>query len=538
MLVFRDGRETVSGPGRLQELAGILHRLSAPDPPDPVLLLDALLRAGELECALADAGVERAHARLAEITDALAAALVQVPTKFDSESGSLGELEVPSRIEVSAPEGFAYYTLHPLDYAELAAGLARRTTAVIGIRSIGTTLSAVVTAKLRQRGVAATRRTVRPTGHPFDRHLEFDSRTAAWVAGERDTGADFWVVDEGPGLSGSSFLSVGEALERAGVESARIRFLCSVEPRPEEMRARAAAARWSRFHAHPVASPQRRPAEAVIDISGGRWRQGAFASLAAWPPSWTQFERVKFLSADRRRMYKFEGYGRFGQEIAARAQVIAEAGFGVPLRRENDGFYSAPMIVGEAAAPGAVDRQVLERLAAYCAFRSTAFRHQAAAQPALEHMMAWNHFEEFGSELAPWQTQLPVKRPVIVDGRMQPHEWIAGAWLLKTDAGGHGNDHFFPGPSDIAWDLAGVIVEWQLPPSAAAHFLERYRALSGDDARPRIDAYRLAYTLFRMGYCKMASEAMRGSEEEPRLAAAYQSYRTLAQQFSRQAAAA
>jgi hypothetical protein len=538
MLVFRDGRETVSGPGRLQELTGILHRLSSPDPPDPVLLLDALLRAGELECALADAGCEGSHARLASVTDALATALVQAPAGLRCGPEVLAGVEVPSTIELAVPEGFAFYSLHPLDYADLAAVVARGSTAVVGIRSIGTTLSAVVTVELRRRGIPARRKTVRPVGHPFDRRVDLDVRTRAWLAAEQECGSEFWVVDEGPGLSGSSFLAVGEALERAGVPRERIHFLCSVDPRKRALCARDAAARWARFQTHLVAPPRRRPAEAAVDISGGKWRQELLPASAGWPASWTQFERLKYLSADRRRMYKFEGFGRFGAQIAERARVIAEAGFGVPLRPEGDGYYSAPMIVGCPANAGAVDQLLLERLAAYCAFRSTVFRHDVAGRPQLEHMMAWNYFEEFGTELAASQRALPVERPVIADGRMQPHEWIAGTWLLKTDSAGHGDDHFFPGPTDIAWDLAGAIVEWRLPDAAAKHLLERYRVLSGDDARPRIESYRLAYTLFRMGYCKMAAEAMRGSEEGSRLDSAYQSFRRSAQQLTQQAAAA
>ncbi len=538
MLVFRDGRETVSGPGRLQQLIGILHRLSFPDPPDPVLLLEALLRAGELECALADAGREPAQARMANVTDVLARALVQSPAGLRRGLDMLSGLEVPSTIELSVPEGFAFYGLHPLNYADLAGEMGRGATAVIGIRSIGTTLSGVVTAELQRRGLPAARTTVRPTGHPFDRQVEFDVRTALWLAAQQASGAEFCVVDEGPGLSGSSFLAVGEALERAGVPRDRIHFLCSVDPGRHAMCARDAAARWSRFQAHPVARAIRRPKEAIINISGGEWRRDVFPSPAEWPASWTQFERVKYLSADRRRMYKFEGLGRFGTEIAERAQVMAEAGFSVPLRRESDGFYSAPMIVGRPARAGALDPPRLQRLASYCAFRSAAFPQAAAGQPQLEHMMAWNYFEEFGTELAESQRALPLERPVIVDGRMQPHEWISATWLLKTDSAGHGNDHFFPGPTDIAWDLAGTIVEWQLPHAAARFFLQRYQALSGDDAHLRIEPYRLAYTLFRMGYCKMAAEAMRGSEEGARLSSTYQEYRELAQQLTGQAAAA
>lgn len=537
MLVFRDGRETVSGPKRLQELAGLLQRLSRPDSNNRVLLLDALLRAGELECALADGGRTQAHARIAAVTDALAEGLVAGAADRVSQSAVEG-LQVPDSISVSVPEGFAYYALHPLNFADRARTIVRGRTAVLGIRSIGTTLSAVVAAELRLRGIPAMRRTVRPAGHPFDRRLEFENEIAAWVAAERDAGSEFWVVDEGPGLSGSSFLAVGEALEGAGVESRRIRFLCSVEPRPQAMCAREAAKRWARFQAHPVSAPWRRPADATVDISGGRWRELAFPSPADWPASWVQFERLKFLSPDRRRMYKFEGLGRFGAEIAARSQSAAEAGFGVPPRQESDGFYSMPVIAGRPAAIADVNRHVLERLASYCAFRSTAFRTDVAAQPELEHMLAWNYLEEFGRELPPDQRVLPLKRPVMVDGRMQPHEWIAGTWLLKTDAAGHGNDHFFPGPTDIAWDLAGAIEEWQLRPDAAAHFLERYRVFSDDDVRARIEPYRLAYSLFRMGYGKMAAEAMRGTEEEKRLSRAYLTYRKRAEDLTQQAAAA
>jgi thiamine kinase-like enzyme len=133
---------------------------------------------------------------------------------------------------------------------------------------------------------------------------------------------------------------------------------------------------------------------------------------------------------------------------------------------------------------------------------------------------------------------LPVRRSVVVDGRMQPHEWIEGTWLLKTDGASHGHDHFFPGPTDIAWDLAGVIVEWELSAEATDYLLRRYRALTGDEARPRIAVYRLAYTLFRMGYCKMAAEAMRGSDEEGRLQRAYRAYRRGVEHLTRQTAVA
>ena len=82
---------------------------------------------------------------------------------------------------------------------------------VVGIRSIGTTLSAVAAAAARARGIAAERITVRPQGHPYNRTAEFTAEQMAAVSRAVSSGASFVVVDEGPGLSGSSFLGCGRS---------------------------------------------------------------------------------------------------------------------------------------------------------------------------------------------------------------------------------------------------------------------------------------------------------------------------------------
>ena len=130
--------------------------------------------------------------------------------------------------------------------------------------------------------------------------------------------------------------------------------------------------------------------------------------------------------------------------------------------------------------------------------------------------MAEHNLQELGLELP---VELRLKHPVIADGRMQPHEWVLSkeGKLLKTDSGSHGDDHFFPGTTDIAWDLAGAIVEWQMNEQQAAEFLNRYRRASGDDASARIDGFIKAYAVFRLAYCLMAANAMNGSDEQPRL---------------------
>jgi hypothetical protein len=120
-----------------------------------------------------------------------------------------------------------------------------------------------------------------------------------------------------------------------------------------------------------------------------------------------------------------------------------------------------------------------------------------------------------------------VERPTVCDARMMPQAWLQtedGRWL-KLDAALYGDDHFFPGPCDIAWDLAGIIVEWELNRSARELLLARYRQASGDDASNRMQAYDLAYATFRMAWSRMAAASVGDAEEEHRLMRDYRRYR-------------
>jgi hypothetical protein len=138
--------------------------------------------------------------------------------------------------------------------------------------------------------------------------------------------------------------------------------------------------------------------------------------------------------------------------------------------------------------------------------------------------MAEHNLRELGFDPA---VELRLEYPVIADGRMQPHEWLVSTEgkLLKTDSGSHGDDHFFPGPTDIAWDLAGAIVEWRMDDRQRSEFLALYHRAAGDDASARIDGYIKAYTVFRLAYCLMAANALNGSDEQPRLQHAADVYR-------------
>ena len=240
-------------------------------------------------------------------------------------------------------------------------------------------------------------------------------------------------------------------------------------------------------------------------------------------------ERLKFISPDRRQFFNFfKGMGPLGSEVRERAFTLAEAGFSPVVCDAGDGFLSYQVIEGRNLRKEDVSTSVLERIARYCSFRVSNFRDSASFNSELADMLAFNVQQEFGRELKFDPALLGSTHPVLVDGRMQPFEWIAAPQgeLLKTDAISHGDNHFFPGPCDIAWDLAGAIVEWDLSFDAADFLLHRFKQLSGIDVAQKLDVYKLAYRVFRLGFCKMAASTVLGSREESRLENAYRWYRS------------
>ncbi len=590
MYVFRDGRRIVSGQRLVSELRVALEALAAESRPGQDRVLDALITAGELECALADAGSpasEQANnvSAAAGLTDDLAEMLVSSGTGQDSEScrhgdptrllAKLESVSVPPRLQVSVHEGFAYYALHPLKLVDLLQTLPLpRDTAVMGIRSIGVTLSAVLVAALRHRGCAADRLSVRPEGHPYERKLALTAPQKAWVERHRD--GQFMVVDEGPGLSGSSFLAVAEALAESGIPSQRILLIGSRQPDPAQLRSPNAVERWNRFRFTCLASAPHVPAGAIIPISGGQWRDEFLTGADGRPASWAQLEMAKFLSADRKLLYKFEGFGHFGGEIGKRARTLAAAGLapeylgnecGFGIYAMNSGRFLTHINVSAELSPQPMENrhclgtpellpqpmenrhclgtpellpqpmenrhclgtpELLRHLARYCAFRVREFPADDSQPSALDEMASWNWSLEFGS--APGPRPLEVERRVFCDARMMPHEWLAcpDGRLLKLDGVAHGDDHFFPGPCDIAWDLAGTIIEWKLQPAVQEFFLQEYRRLSEDDARRRLPSYLQAYAAFRFGWSKMAALASAGTPDEPLLWQDFHRYRAIA----------
>jgi hypothetical protein len=540
LIVFRETAETVSGRELARRLLSAIQKIGS-DRQDANL--NALLLAGEVECALSDCGWPSA-AKAQEITDILAAMFLQ-------EGGDIAKLhslaaqvanDLPETVWISHPEGFAYYALHPGDFADAVAKLdSCRAIGVVGIRSVGTTLSAMVASALRRIGVRASRITVRPAGHPYDRKTELEGTQRAWLQEQQRQDAMFLIVDEGPGLSGSSFLSTAECLMREGIGTERITLLGTRDVDPGQLCASDAGARWRRFGWRRVASRISERFKDATSLCGGAWREfflpdridacetpllSRTERRSDVAPVWPEMDGVKYWSRERTRVFKFEGLGEIGSQIRERSRAISEAGFSPGVEDAGDGMSAYDFVHGRLLAASDVSRAVLDRMAEYCAFRASAFRCDRTPDGQLEEMVRFNYSQETGRECPVSPECFRSVCPVIADARMSPHEWIARAdgTLAKVDGARHGDDHFFPGPTDIAWDLAGAIVEWEMNRAAEENLLRRFQERSG--IKPEnISAYLLAYSIFRASYCKMAWMGTGAQSEKAGLQRAYWFYR-------------
>jgi hypothetical protein len=231
-------------------------------------------------------------------------------------------------------------------------------------------------------------------------------------------------------------------------------------------------------------------------------------------------ERRKFLRADPPHIVaKFAGFGSRGRQAFERSLALHDAGFTpAPLQFEN-GFlftaFSRGTPVSHPTAP------LARRIAEYLQFLPISST-PAVSFDTLAEMIETNLAEALDLNASPIRAMrsLIEDAPTYeLDGRMLAHEWIeTSSGFLKTDAVDHFDDHFFPGPQDIAWDVAAAAIEFSLDES----FLQNFNA----DIQRRVPFYKLAYSAFRLGYCRM-SESSVDHEDAARFRAVAARYETV-----------
>ncbi|HEY0557762.1 MAG TPA: hypothetical protein VGG20_26155, partial [Thermoanaerobaculia bacterium] len=325
MLVYGDARRFEDPREKALAIRAGLERRLLPALPIErhALAAELLIEAGELEQGLLDlrelpAPLEAAASRLTRAAAGLLLASFRargdLPAGEEAAAleGALDDLLaglLPATVEVSVPEGYAVYGLYPECYLAAAESALRPDARVIGIRSIGTGLAAAVAAVAGDRSAAFS---VRPEGHPFDRRLALSASLEREILAGWTDFTIFAVVDEGPGLSGSSFGCVADWLEDRGVAPEAMAFFPShrgdlgpyASPRHRERWSRARryvvefedlflspASRWPL--ASWVADLTGEPEGPLEDLSAGRWREALIPDRSLWPAADLHGERRK-----------------------------------------------------------------------------------------------------------------------------------------------------------------------------------------------------------------------------------------------------
>lgn len=523
MLVFGDRSRRVGPRRALDAITGLLAGRSRDQ------LTRALIEAGELAQGLADLEFQAAgcddpsdlQAQSMRLATAIAGSLLN-EARCDAgfaAAAALAARALPDWVSCKTPEGYAFYAVYPEAYA--AAAAAHRWQGrplVIGVRSIGASLAAVVAAATGGQAL-----TLRPTGPPFCREVRISDGLRASLTAHP---GPFAVVDEGPGLSGSSFGCVADLLEELGVAADRIVFMPSHAGDLGPHASSRHRARWARARRlvrtlDDLAACDRLPAwfEADVgpakvahDLSAGGWRRRWPAD--ACPPVLPAFERrkVRFRTAAGDYVARFAGLGGAGEAKLERARVLHAAGFApepIALRR---GFLLERWVEGRPCAFGRDRSGFVRRLGAYLALRRGQFAARAeegADMATLRGMAVLNAGELCGPVTADGVEHLTRTleradlRPVHVDARLHPWEWREGPLgAVKLDGLDHSCGHDLIGAQDIAWDVAGASVEFGLS-ADEARGLATWASADPEHVRPLA----ACYAAFQAGLWSLAGAA-------------------------------
>ena len=467
----------------------------------------------------------------AAVIDSWSSGAMPAPTAIARSIAELAALPLPEQVEVKDAEGYAYYALYPESYAMAARELGSVSPTVIGLRSIGLGLGAIVAASTR----ASLSLSLRPIGHPFARQLALADSLRDMLVERR--GGLFAVVDEGPGLSGSSFAAVTDMLDRLGVERRRIHFFPSHANPPGGAATQETIARWHMAPKHVTAfeelaidTPERRHRLAswvedltgpglapLLDIGAGRWRELSTAVVAR--PASPQRERRKYLLRSENGVFllRFAGLGSRGRSSLRRARILARSGFTVEPLGLRHGFLVEPWQEDAAAfAPNDRPGGLVADLADYLAFRAQnlpAPSWSGTTLAQLDDMRRHNIRALLPSRAhAAWLTAVPPESLVTrveTDNRMHIWEWLRrpDGRIIKTDAIDHCDAHDLIGCQDIGWDVVGARIEFDLSDDEFGDLCARLRARGCLLAPPLLEFYESCYLAFQAASFSLDAQA-------------------------------
>jgi hypothetical protein len=460
--------------------------------------------------------------------------------------------KIDPSLRIKIPEGFAFYSLFPEQYCVSARqweashfSAASRQVVVVGLRSIGTTLSAVAAAALRSSGWKTRRLTVRPTGPPFNRGMQREVPSLGGID-------HAIIVDEGPGMSGSSMAAAAEWVAKAGISD--IAFLPGHREGPGTAGSSSVQRWWSNtpLYFSPLGTV-RWNSETLLDllltksknhssrithiddVAAGKWRTWAFPRENQWPAVFKTFERNKFLSGGTypEILWKFNGLNSFSYNLRPGAKngfapfnELSKKEFTLaPIERCN-GFIAIPWIRGSRLSKAeSRDPAILQHLGRYIAHAAEPGLGSQEAHSAIQRlteMLYLNVKEALSEELADQavhSAKFAIEAGVSFtygDGHLAPYEWVRTKTgkIFKTDNTGHNSDHTLIGKQSVLWDVAGTIIEWDLNERQCEAVARELRTREHQVDRKALGFYERAYAAFRMGFNSLGANQAGGDMAE------------------------
>jgi hypothetical protein len=459
-------------------------------------------------------------------------------------------------VTIKIPEGYEFYTLFPEQYCVsalrwLTENPSAKKVLIVGIRSIGTSLSAAVASILRGSNLDVLRFTIRPKGNPFERIASFGREIPRGIS-------HALIVDEGPGISGSSMVAVAETLLDKGVSREKIFFFPGHENPPgiaasEKIRhwwvstnryfTTLETIRWNgKFLRELLVERSREicvdfePLEKIENISNGTWRKFAYEKEAGWPAVHLPFERTKFLClapSGEGLLWKFNGLGAINSIAQTRSEKFCAA-MEIPVLDNFHGFIATRWINGKRLTCAETTSSLGNLIGNYlcdAAGKRLSETEMFSGICRLAKMAVTNLAKVFGQNETQRIERLAARAQLFFqqnpedaawrsygDGRTAPHEWIraSNGNIFKTDSTGHEADHTIIGKQSVWWDFAGAIVEWNW---------------SDDDVRPLFrpasqrgmkhdfavsEFFEVAYIAFRLGQTSLCAEINAHDHSEKR----------------------
>ncbi|HLV30499.1 MAG TPA: hypothetical protein VKY57_02900 [Chitinispirillaceae bacterium] len=463
-------------------------------------------------------------------------------------------MEIPKNIKVNVPEGFVYYGLYPETYIDAANRFYEKyepdNVICIGIRSIGTQLSALVSAQLQINDCNVQSFTVRLKGHPFSRYLVLSEELEDFVRDCKQCW--FIIVDEGPGLSGSTIGGTVNKLLILGVDSKKIVIFPSWESDGRNFVSRTAREIWPEFEKF-VGEFQHLwiksgklengfNCDILHEFSAGLWRKHLLQSEKEYPAVHPHHEKRKYLLRSRGKennrilLAKFVGLGNYGKEIVKRGKILGKSGFSPEIIGYGNGFVIMPFIEGVPMKSHDVDEVFMEFVAEYFALINNEFPAELTATwENMTAMILQNTTEGLGNDWVEKAQRVIKQFPsssyqhnvVSIDGHVMSHEWIKTEnGFKKVDSLEHWSDQFFIGCQNIAWDIAGFIIEFELEEKMKRKLVDHYIRLTNDvDIESRLPFYLTAYCAFRIGYITLANLSVPDTKEKERFAVLKRKFR-------------